>query len=430
MRLTRLLSILLASCAIPASASALDSALQEARLEEMAGDRQGAAHMLASWLDSNPGSPQAPVVMFRYLAEEQNLSSLLEVGKRFLQSARAGNALPETMARLARLFETAGKTEEARDAYLAAFARGAPVSALESAFLLSLEMNDMDALQSGLASIKDSETERVDFLRACVSFQKGDSGPANAELARIADSAADQSVVLRALWMSYQIAVRSGDPAARLLATRRLQAKFPQSPEYAIAAAEGATTARDSANVSLMALPGRFLSGSPSPEPPSSLPAPAGPSTVPPAAPTPAAATAAAATPAAAATTPAAAAATPAAAATTSAAVTAPAAEPSSAGAPAPPTSQKTLAVQAGSFQMKENADDLISELTKKGFSPTLRIDALEAGASSSQGSASGSQGKSLYRVFAGTGLAVDEARALLDKLHEAGFSGFLLNDR
>jgi len=93
---------------------------------------------------------------------------------------------------------------------------------------------------------------------------------------------------------------------------------------------------------------------------------------------------------------------------------------------------------------MKENADDLISELTKKGFSPTLRIDALEGSApgaqgsasgtqgsaSGTQGSASGSQGKSLYRVFAGTGLAVDEARALLDKLHEAGFSGFLLNDQ
>ncbi len=429
MRLTRLLTILLASCAIPASASALDSALQEARLEEMAGDRQGAAHMLASWLDSNPGSAQAPVVMFRYLAEEQNLSSLLEVGKRFLQSARAGGALPETMARLARLFEAAGKTEEARDAYLAAFAKGAPASALESAFLLSLEMNDVDALQSSLASMKDSETERVDFLRACVSFQKGDSGPANAELARIADSATDQSVVLRALWMSYQIAVRSGDPAARLLATRRLQAKFPQSPEYAIVAAEGSTTARDSANVSLMALPGRFLGGSPSPEPPSSSPAPAGVSTVPPAAPAPAAATAAATTP--------------------PAVATIPAVEPSSAGAPgsqaaldsatstAPPTSQKTLSVQAGSFQMKENADDLISELTKKGFSPTLRIDALEGSApgaqgsaSGTQGSASGSQGKSLYRVFAGTGLAVDEARALLDKLHEAGFSGFLLNDQ
>ena len=250
--------------------------------------------------------------------------------------------------------------------------------------------------------------------------------------------------------MSYQIAVRSGDPAARLLATRRLQAKFPQSPEYAIVAAAGSTTARDSANVSLMALarkvfgrisiprasilfactcrrlhgptrgadacrgdcrrhdsPGRchhsrgraFLRRGPGSQ-----------------------------------------------------------AALDSATSTAPPTSQKTLSVQAGSFQMKENADDLISELTKKGFSPTLRIDALEGSAPGTQGSAPGTQGsapgtqgsasgtqgsapgtqgsapgtqgKSLYRVFAGTGLAVDEARALLDKLHEAGFSGFLLNDQ
>lgn len=64
---------------------------------------------------------------------------------------------------------------------------------------------------------------------------------------------------------------------------------------------------------------------------------------------------------------------------------------------------------------MKENADDLIGELTRKGFSPTLRIDALS--------------GKPLYRVFAGKGLSVEEARVLLDRLHQAGFSGYLLSD-
>jgi cell division protein FtsN len=65
---------------------------------------------------------------------------------------------------------------------------------------------------------------------------------------------------------------------------------------------------------------------------------------------------------------------------------------------------------------MKENADDLMAELARKGFSPTLRTEAR--------------QGKSLYRVVAGSGLSVEDARLLLDRLHQAGFSGYLLSDQ
>ena len=65
---------------------------------------------------------------------------------------------------------------------------------------------------------------------------------------------------------------------------------------------------------------------------------------------------------------------------------------------------------------MKENADDLVSELTRKGFSPLVRTETL--------------QGKPHYRVFAGSALSVDDARTLLEKLHGAGFSGFLVQDK
>ncbi len=64
---------------------------------------------------------------------------------------------------------------------------------------------------------------------------------------------------------------------------------------------------------------------------------------------------------------------------------------------------------------MKENADDLVGQLTRNGFSPSLQTDQ--------------KQGKPLYKVFAGSRLPPDEGRRLLDSLHQAGFSGFLLND-
>lgn len=360
-----LIPVIVFFLALAVAAWGLDPSLREARLQEMAGDREGAGRLYAYWLDANPGSAQAPAVFDRFFTSEQDLPSLLDVGKKFIKDADRGIHLPESMAMIARLFEVAGMTQDARDAFLSAFAHGGSLSSLESAFLLSLEMNDIDSLQSGLAAMKDDENERVEFLRVCLSLQKGEYGPAATTLNRLADTATDQTIALKSLWLGYRLAVRSGDPAARQVAVRRLQSRFPRSPEYALAAAESSTADLPlPANISVMALPERFFSAatdsSPA-EPGQTDQAPSG-------------------------------------------------------RTPQDQAPQKTLSVQIGSFQMKGNADDLIGELARKGFSPTLRTDA--------------QQGKPLYRVFAGIGLAAEDARALLEKLHDAGFSGFLLKDQ
>jgi hypothetical protein len=359
MRLFPLVCILPALCALTANGMGLDPALQEARLDLMAGDRVGAARMYAFWLEANSDSSQAPAVFDRYFSTEQDLPTLLEEGRKFLQTAKRGVNLSESLARIARLFEIAGKTEEARDAFLSAFVHGETLSSLEAAFLISLEMNDVDELQSALATTKNGENERLEFLQACLAFQMGEYGSANASLTRVADTVSDESIALKALWLGYEIAIRSGDSAARQEALMRLQSRFPSSPEYALAAADNSTAdPRGSISVTLLASPGTFFSeGSNLPQTGSS-------------------------------------------AANQNTSVAA----------------QKGLTVQAGSFQMKENADDLIAELTSKGFSPTLRTDT--------------QQGRSLYRVLAGSGLAATDARVLVDKLHQAGFSGFLLRDQ
>ena len=74
------------------------------------------------------------------------------------------------------------------------------------------------------------------------------------------------------------------------------------------------------------------------------------------------------------------------------------------------------FAVQAGSFQMKENADDLVLELGKRGFSASVLHDQ--------------AQGRDRWRVFAGTGLEQDAAEAVRLKLSAAGFTGFLVRDK
>ena len=358
-RLSASLVLLLMLSAGVAFAAGPDLTLMEARLEQMAGDRSGAAHTYSFWLDTNRGSPGAPVVFSRYFEAESSLPAMLDAARKLLRTAEKGIAVPGTFARIARLFEIAGKTEEARDAWLAAYSKGGPVSALEAAFLLSVEMNDMEALQSALASMKDAPAERLQFLQACMASQRGDSAAANEALLHTADTSTDDAIVLKALWMSYELAVRSGAATAREVALEKLHARFPLSPEYAMASAGSGAASQHPASVVPLALPGNFFSNSPA------LPLPP---------------------------------------------------DPASVEQSGTPTSTPALSVQAGSFQMKENADDLVAELGRKGFSSTVKIDS--------------AQGKPLYRVFAGTGLTGDDARALLDRLHGAGFSGFLMKDQ
>jgi cell division septation protein DedD len=88
---------------------------------------------------------------------------------------------------------------------------------------------------------------------------------------------------------------------------------------------------------------------------------------------------------------------------------------PATAKAPAPeappvPPAAKTFSVQAGSFQVRENADELVKDLARAGFTPQVR----EASV----------QGRTLYRVLAAAGLDRDSAAALLERLRAAGYSG------
>jgi cell division septation protein DedD len=369
MRLPILLGVLLTSWCSFASGLGTDSTLSEARLLLLDRDRQGAADMYAFWLEANPASAQAPVIFEQYFSLEQNLASLLDAGSRLLKTAQRGLLLSTTMVKVARLFEVAGRTEEAREGYLSAYARGETASALEAAFLISLEMNDIAAMQTALSKMLDTTSERQKLLDACLGFQKGDVGPADEALRGIADTANDQTVALRALWMSYTAAMRTGNLAARREVASLLQARFPRSPECAIAVSDAATAGQISPpGITLLALPGNLLIDQAAGNPPSLSPS-AAPEAV---------------------TTP-------------------------EQGTPSV-SLQRTFSVQSGSFQMKENADDLISELTRKGFAPSLRVEAF--------------QGKPLYRVLAGNRLSEDEATALASRLRVSGFSAFMLSDQ
>ncbi len=73
------------------------------------------------------------------------------------------------------------------------------------------------------------------------------------------------------------------------------------------------------------------------------------------------------------------------------------------------------FSVQAGSFLVRENADELAADLAKKGFSPVVRQESI--------------QGKTLFKLYAGIDMEREQAVSLAESLRRAGYAGFLISE-
>ncbi len=289
-----------------------------------------------------------------------------------MSTAKGAPGAGEHFARIARLLDLAGRTEEARDAYLAACAESPSDSALASAFFLSLEMNDSEGMAEAQEQLSNGGGSRQLLLRALAQLRAGERSAARATLRGLADQTGDPDLALKALWVLYQSSLEQGAAAEQAAARAKLRSRFAPAPETALAGGppSPASDARKPAVVSSPS-PDILLGAQAAPVPSAApvttqVPAPPAPETAPP-----------------------------------------PAAQPQSTG---------KVSVQAGSFLMKENADDLLAELTKRGFTPSMIHEVV--------------QGKDRYRVLAGTGLSSDDAKALLQRLSKEGFQGFPIAER
>jgi cell division septation protein DedD len=88
---------------------------------------------------------------------------------------------------------------------------------------------------------------------------------------------------------------------------------------------------------------------------------------------------------------------------------------PAAGGQEMPQVEPGRFSVQAGSFKVRENADELSADLAKKGFTPVVREEAR--------------QGAPLYKVLAGVGLEREAAVLLAERLSKAGYAGFVISE-
>jgi hypothetical protein len=366
------LPILLASLLAASLPLAADPLIPRAQQREKAGDTEAAAKLYGAWLQGNVGAPGSARVFSRYFRLENDYLALRDASLRFLAAGRGLPGAAEQFTAIARLFELGGMTGEARDAYLSAHTEGAADSTLVSAFLLSLQMHDTDAMTKCLAGLEPRGASVAVLLQVLADAEAGRGETAEAALAGLADTSADPDVALKALWVTYARAVAAEDRKGQANTRARLSRDFPGAPETALASSLRSDT------VVLFPSPDVFITTD-VPRQPLPAPEPAQP---------------------------------PAVQQTTEPAPLSPA--PLS---PAPQVAEPArVSVQAGSFQVKENADDLSTELSKRGFSPTQRVETI--------------QGKEHFRVFAGVGLEAVQARALLARLLQEGFSGILVTEK
>lgn len=338
--------IVAASLLVVSMALEADPLIPRAQQLEKAGDTEGAARLYAAWLQINAGAPGSARVFSRYFRLENGYPTLRDASLKFLAAGRGLPGAAEQFAAIAGLFEIGGMTGEARDAYLSAYAEGAADTTLVSAFFLSLQMHESEAMAKCLAALKDRGGAAEALLRVLADIEAGETGSAGATLVGLADSSGDPDIALKALWVMYARANAALDQQGQAESRARLSAAFPGAPETAL------VSSPRSAPVILFPSPDVFVAG----EAPNQ--APAGPTMAGPG----------------------------------------------------------KVSVQAGSFQVKENADDLSAELSKRGFSPIQRLESI--------------QGKEHYRVFAGVGLDAVQARALLSRLLQEGFSGILVAEK
>ncbi len=333
--------LLLVSAALEA-----DPLIPRAQQREKAGDAEGAARLYAAWLQTNAGAPGSARVFSSYFRLENDYVALRDASLGFLKTGRGLPGAADQFTAIARLFEIGGMTGEARDAYLSAYAEGAADTTLVSAFLLSLQMHETDAMAKCLAGLKGRAGAAETLLQVLAEIEAGNTDSAESALVNLAGSSGDPDIALKALWVMYVRARAAEDQKGLADVRARLSAAFPGAPETALVARPGG------APVVLMPSPDDFVAG-----------------------------------------------------------------EAPGRSSPVPQTAEPgKAAVQAGSFQVKENADDLFTELSKRGFSPIQRTETL--------------QGKEHYRVFVGVGLDAAQARALLSKLLQEGFSGILVTEK
>lgn len=211
---------------------------------------------------------------------------------------------------------------------------------------------EMNDLETAGALISECRTaEQKTRFQAEASLQRGDARSALESFA----ASGPHAVALPALFGRYNAAVSLGDRDEMVRAAQALAAEFPLSPESAIANASIQGERGGTKRILSSPVPSQFLGAAPAPSP------------------------------------------------------------PADAGARAPEESARKVSVQAGSYLVRDNAEDMVKVLREKGFPAVVREQEIS--------------GRIYFKALAAAGTDIIEAKRVLEELRSKGFDGVLFFD-
>ncbi|MDR3200821.1 MAG: SPOR domain-containing protein [Spirochaetales bacterium] len=349
--------------------------LRQAALErEKLGDRAGAASAYEDWLKANPQSPEFTQVLFHAADIHPDLASSITLLEKFQSVPPEKTTRSAIQGKTATLCEISGDFVKAQklydEAYYAAPGEETFASLYRSARLL-FELGETQKSEERARLVADQCKNPVTKKRAALLLTRITAAAGNPEEAlrvvlRLTEDPADTTDNENIFLFIFTLADSLGRQPERTLALQRLAKDYPDTPEFRLASRSGG----QSGAVTPFPTPSALLNPLSPPETPARTEGAAVPAT------------------------------------------SAPAASPAPAPPPPPPVA---IAVQTGSFSVKENAEYMTRDLRKLGFNAEIR-------------ETPGRTGAPVYKVVVPLPQGgADESQHTLIRLKEKGVEGFLL---
>ncbi len=371
--IVRAVFLLLVVSVNPIPSYAQSESLQEALSLEKTGDKEASTRVYKLLIARLPPGAELYSSFEGLLRVESDVDSLVDSARTLL--GKAGSSTPPhgLPGRYAVICELAGDLVTAAGLYRVEFEASGSEDALHAAIALAIEMNDLDT--AGALIPKCGDPGQKARFQAEAALQEGNSSSAKEALAAYLLHVKSSDLPPAALFSSLSVAVAISDREGAIRAEERLAADYPLSPESVIATT--AIKGDDGGKTRIYAapVPAQFLVGVQSTEASPSVPAPEPPGAS--AAPLPAESA------------------------------------PEDASVPAPP--KRNVSVQAGSYLVRENAEDMARVLREKGFSAVVREQVIS--------------GRTYFKALAAASTDISEAKKILDDLRKKGFDGVLIFD-
>ncbi len=361
--------MLLFLCAVLAPA-AESARLTEAKNLESKGERTAALRAYKSLMADPRSASEFPAAFEGLLRLETDINSIADSARLLLEAPRTDASFQGLWEKTAHIMEMSGRFELAADLYGKEFSASGSQTALESEIALLIEMNDLEtaAARIQLCGNPGSKT----LFQAEILLRKGEAASAGELFSALKDATPD------AIYGRFAADSSRNDRTAMAASARELALVFPLSPESIIAGAAVQGERGGKTRMYPSAVPAQFLP--PQPIPDGSDPTITEPSAQAPAtAPAPASASGAAATQA------------------------------------VPDAPARNVSVQAGSYHVRENAEDMVKVLISKGFAAVIGERVIG--------------GRTYFKAFAAASVDITEAKKVLEELRLQGFDGVLYFD-